>query len=357
MNDKIFTPHFRTTPLIKESLEALDRSRWLVEGMLITPKYATWARRAAAVRRAVGTTRIEGASLGVEAVAGLAQRAQPAKLSEDETANVNALETYEWIDYLSDQRDIPIDELVVRELNRHFLRGASEILTPGAYRKGQNTVGGFTPPDQGDVPPLMRSFALWLRDESDTTHPVLRAAIAHLHLVAIHPFWDGNGRTARGLAALVLQRSGYGFNRLLSLEYHFFEQRPGYYAAIARSAGKTFTLRYDATPFLNFFASELSKHVQHVVASLTDWHRRMGEMQERVAKEHAGLNSRQIDGLIYALQSGRLKPSEYKEITGASPLTSSRDLAGLVKSGLLIAEGRTRGRSYRLAERLRGKST
>jgi len=318
------------------------------------PKHEAWVRRDVAVRRATGTTRIEGAALDQRQVAELARRTQPAKLSEDEAANVNALETYEWIDYLSGQQDIPMDEFVIREINRHFLRGASEMLTPGVYRKGQNHIGSFLPPDQGDVPDLMRAFGLWLRQEPGDLNPVSRAAIAHLHFVAIHPFWDGNGRTARGLATLILQRSRFSFHKLLSLEYRFYERREAYQSVIAGAVGTRFSLTYDATPFVEFFAAELAGHVQDLVNSLTDWHRRIAELHGRLEREHAGLNPRQIDGLIYALQTGELRPADYKEITKASDVTCSRDLAGLVKAGLLAAEGRTRGRVYKVV-RSQGK--
>ena len=199
------------------------------------------------VKRAVATTRIEGATLDEKAVGELVGRGFVGRYTEDQQANINALEAYEFIDYLSDQQDIPIDELVIRELNRKFMHGSSDTLTPGVYRKGQNTtVGSFSPPDQGAIPNLMRSFALWLWEEDDID-PVLKAGIAHIHLVVLHPFWDGNGRTARGLSTLVLQRSLYGFRKLISLESHLSGVRDFYFTAIERALVVRFTLEYDAT--------------------------------------------------------------------------------------------------------------
>ena len=126
------------------------------------------------------------------------------------------------------------------------MAGTVETLMPGAYRRGQNTVGNFSPPEQVYVPALMHSFALWLR-ESDDIHPILKAGIAHVHLVAIHPFWHGNGRTARGLATLILQRSDFGFQKLLSLEASLFSVQNLYFAAIDQTLGKAFSKGYDAT--------------------------------------------------------------------------------------------------------------
>jgi Fic family protein len=65
---------------------------------------------------------------------------------------------------------------VVRELNRYFMRGLAELLTPGSYRRREDRVGDYDPPHHGDVPGLMRAFALWLH-EGDETHPILKAGI------------------------------------------------------------------------------------------------------------------------------------------------------------------------------------
>ena len=76
------------------------------------PKHEAWIRRDAAVKRASGTTRIEGASLDEQAVGDLFKRRSTGKFSDDEQANINAKRAYEFVDYLSDQRDVPLDELV-----------------------------------------------------------------------------------------------------------------------------------------------------------------------------------------------------------------------------------------------------
>ncbi|MDA1347726.1 MAG: Fic family protein [Chloroflexi bacterium] len=344
MTDTIFEPQFDITPRIRHALEEIERHSWLVENMLIMPKHQAWIRREVQVRRAAGTTRIEGASLDEAEVGRLVSRQPSGNLTEDERANLNAIEAYEFVDYLSDQTDIPIDELVIRQLNRYFMRGAAETLTPGTYRKGQNMVGDFTPPDQGDVPARMRSFALWLR-EDDETHPVLKAGIAHIHFVAIHPFWDGNGRTARALATLVLQRSKFGFKKLLSIESDLFELWDHYRSAIQRTLGSRFMAEYDATAWLEFFVSMMQAHAGRITGRLTDWHRIMQEFHDDMAE--FGLAQRQVDVLAFALSSGIVARSDYIEITGVSPVTASRDLAMLVRKGLLVSEGETRARVYR----------
>ncbi len=342
MNDSIFTPEFNLTPAIEGAIEEIDRK--LIENVLLMPKHETWLRREVAIQRASGTTRIEGASLDETAVSNLLRKGPTGKLSDDEEANLNAVRAYEFVDYLSDQADIPIDELVIRQLNREFLYGASETLSPGVYRNGQNTVGRFIPPDQGDVPAQMRAFALWLRADDDDLHPILKAGIAHIHLVAIHPFWDGNGRTARGVATLILQRSQFHFKKLLSLEKVVFDLRDDYLTAIERTLGDSYQPSYDTTPWLKFFARVLTAHALQLTGMLTDWHREMSGVHELF--ERKGLEVRQADGYVFALRTGRITRADYIEITNVSPSTASRDLAELVKVGMLVPKGKTKARVY-----------
>lgn len=343
MNDNIFVPKFSISSKVEGLIAEIDRHRWLIDNMLLMPKHEAWIRREVSVQRAAGTTRIEGASLDEEAVGNLLRKGPSRNLTQDEQANINALQAYDFIDYLSDQADIPIDELVIRQINREFLRGAPESLTPGVYRKGQNTVGHYNPPDQGDVPPLMRSFAVWLRADDDL-NPIIKAAIAHIHLVAIHPFWDGNGRTARGLATLILQRSRFSFKKLLSLESFIFNIRDDYFTGIERTLGTRFNPAYDVTPWLEFFTVALMAHSLQLTGKLTDWHRNMTEVYKGLEK--MDLNHRQADGFVYALRTGKITRAEYIEITGAAPVTASRDLARLAEEGWLVPVGRTRARIY-----------
>ena len=343
MTDNIFTPRFDTSDAIKQGIEDIERNAWLVDRMLIMPKREAWIRREVSVERAVGTTTIEGARMTESAVKDLVKRGLSRAPTEQERDNLNAIRAYEDIDYLSDQIDIPINELVIRELNRQLIRGAAETLTPGVYRKGQNRVGRYVPPDQGDVPAHMRAFSQWLELENEI-HPVLKAGLAHIHLVAIHPFWDGNGRTARGLATLILQRSRFHFRKLLSLEKWMATMESEYRTAIEQTLGAQFSHDYDATPWLEFFTLALWAHSQQLADKLTDWHRMIDEIYNNLGE--LGVTHRQTEGLAFAYRTGHMTRADYMEITGVSGQTASRDLAQLVAKGALIARGRTRSRVY-----------
>jgi Fic family protein len=346
MTDTIWIPRFELTATALNCLENIERAAWLIQKMLIMPNHELWFQRQVAVRRAAATTRIEGAALAEEEVQALVKKPPSASVTEDERANINALDAYRLIDDLSDDPSVPVNELVVRQLNREFMRDLSEVLTPGKYRTGQNTVGNFMPPDQGDVPQLMREFSAWM-ERDDGTHPMVRAALAHIEFVAIHPFWDGNGRVARGLATLLVQRSNFHFKRLTSLESYLYRIRDEYFTAIERTLGTRYSRDYDATSWVDFFLESLATHASELQAEMTDWHRNMESVQDEM--KAAGISQRQADAVIFAMHIGKLTRAEYMEITGVSDLTASRDLALLVEKGRLVPHGSGRGRFYTTA--------
>lgn len=317
---------------MESRLREIERKAWLIEKMLLMPKYEAWIRREVAIARASATTKIEG--IGEDEGEGLGS-----KLVEQ--ANENALRAYEFIDYLSDLKDQPLDELVVRQVNREFLHGSAATLTPGVYRKGQNSVGPYTPPNQGELPMLMRDFVTWLQRGAD--HPILAAGLAHIHLVAIHPFWDGNGRTARGLEALVLQRSEFHFKKLLSMEKRFLDVKPHYFAAIERTLGLNFGA-YDATPWLDFYLMMLAFEADRLIAQLTTWHQQVEALHREAQK--LGLLDRQADALAFLVRTGRLTRADYVDIADVAPVTATRDLKDLLDKGLIIGLGATASRHY-----------
>jgi len=125
----------------------------------------------------------------------------------------------------------PITEHNIRQTHALILRTIDDE-NAGAYRKGQVYITGSTyvPPVAIEVPPLMQELVAWINSaEAIELHPVERAALAHFRLVHIHPFVDGNGRTARLLMNLILIREGYPPAVIRR------ERRPEYYDALDRA--------------------------------------------------------------------------------------------------------------------------
>jgi Fic family protein len=106
--------------------------------------------------------------------------------------------------------ELNITEEIIRELHKLFYQKVDSGVA-GKYRAHQVIITGteYVPPAAPEVPSLMKHFVKGLDERKDNTHPVALAAFAHRKLVDIHPFADGNGRTARLLMNLILLNKGY----------------------------------------------------------------------------------------------------------------------------------------------------
>lgn len=122
---------------------------------------------------------------------------------------INHKHAIDFVEALAREAE-PFTEHNLRQIHALVLKGIDDE-EAGRYRRGQVRISGseYVPPDAVAVPGLMREFVMWLNGEAKAMSSVERAALAHFRLVDIHPFADGNGRTARLLMNLILIQQGY----------------------------------------------------------------------------------------------------------------------------------------------------
>lgn len=336
---------------LSASLEALERRRWLFENLPVDPVHADWFRHRAWIRTIHGTTRIEGNTLNdLEVEEALTE--STARFSRQDSLEVlGSRAALEFVDEIAPDHEILADEGVIREIHRRVLGDIDPILTPGLYRRGENRVTDgagqiiFTTPPAGDVPDLMREFGLWLRKEAEIDLPApARAALAHLEFVAIHPFYDGNGRTSRALARLLLNRHGYALDGLVSMDGYLDLHRTKYFAAIAKATRREYRPGYDATPFVTFFLGALVGAADHTLTRL----RGLGDVMIAIRRDVTSgtLPPPLLDGLAYAWINHSIRPADYIRITGRAKQSASRDLAIAERAGYLAGRGESRRRRY-----------
>ena len=162
--------------------------------------------------------------------------------------HMEAINHYEAILYIRDlaTRQIALNEREIRNIHSLVLRGIDRD-NAGKYRSVPVLISGsrHTPPQPWQVPKLMEEFGLWLEGEALALHPVLWAAEAHERLVTIHPFIDGNGRTARLVMNLILFSKGYPIANIPGDT----DSRMAYYSALEKS-----NLAADKGDFLRLIA-------------------------------------------------------------------------------------------------------
>jgi Fic family protein len=253
----------------------------------------------------------------------------------------------------------PLTDQTMFDWHTMLLSGDRSIKVIGGYRThadAMQVVSGpdykrtlhFEAPPSGRVPDEMNRFVAWFNDTArDGKHPLpalIRAGIAHLYFVCIHPFEDGNGRIGRALAEKSLAQN-LGQPSLIALAYTIERKRKDYYAALERNNKDT-----HITDWLSYFANTILdaqnstiRRVEFYVAKAKLYQRLRGKLNERQDKVIARMFQEGIDGF-----KGGLSAENYIGISKTSRATATRDLQDLVAKGALTKTGELRHTRYRL---------
>jgi Fic family protein len=237
-------------------------------------------------------------------------------------------------------------------------RSGMQKITVGAWRDDKtgrmqvvsNPYGGhetvhYEAPPAKDLDEEMKSFLAWFNTD-DNGDPVIRAAIAHLWFVTIHPFDDGNGRIARAIADMFLARSEDSPQRFYSMSAQIRLERQAYYDRLEATQKDDL----DITPWLEWFLGCLDRAFDGTETILAAVFRKAEFWKKHAA---APLNDRQRDVLNRLLDGfeGKLTSSKYATIEKTSPDTALRDINDLVERGILKKdEGGGRSTSYSLID-------
>ena len=201
----------------------------------------------------------------------------------------------------------------------------------------------FEAPDASRLPQEMAAFLAWFEDTTDID-PVLKAAIAHLWFVTVHPFEDGNGRIARAIADMALARSEASPQRFYSMSAKIRLERKDYYTLLESTQRGDL----DITDWIIWFLACLDRAIDGAEQILANVYRKAAFWRD---VEGQSLNDRQramINRLFDGFE-GKLTSSKWAKLMKVSPDTALRDVNDLVARGILIKdEGGGRSTSYSL---------
>lgn len=227
---------------------------------------------------------------------------------------------------------------------------------PGLWRGGPIGVTGgdgslaYRGPDADEIPDLMAELVDWLQEGDLNAPAVVRASMAHLNLVSIHPFRDGNGRISRILQSLVLAREGLMSPEFSSIEEYLGTHTAAYYAAL-RALRDRYQPERDATGWVAFC---IEAHIVQARQRLTQIERagaRWAFLESLV--EGRGWSDRLVIALEQSLFHGADR-SSYATEAGISSATASADLRRLLDAGLVVRQSLGRMTRYTASDTLRG---
>ena len=237
------------------------------------------------------------------------------------------------------------------------MAGGKATVKPTPYRDGQNVIqvsrtGAivYLPPQAQDVPHLMGNLVRWVNAETDLPVPLI-AAIAHYQFATVHPYYDGNGRTARLITTLLLHRGGFGLKGLCALEEYYARDLAAYYRALDMGPSHNYYLgrpEADITPWLAYFIEGMATSFEKV----RDQSQREGDIRiQGPSPLLRTLDSKQKKSLTLFQGSREIASSQIADLFHIQQQSAARLCTQWTQSGfLVIANPSRKARLYRLAD-------
>ena len=329
--------------------QALSNAKAAVMTLRAMPYQREWVedlQKMELKREVAGTSRIEGADFTDKELDIAMNESAEELLTRSQRQARAASNTYRWIATLPDDR--PLDAELVFETHRRIVTGADDDhCQPGVLRGPDENVNFGQPRhrgvDGGDA--CAEAFGRYIeafQKEYRTHDPIIQALAAHYHLAAMHPFLDGNGRTARALEALMLQRAGLRDFCFIAMSNYYYDEKQQYLASLAAARAA----EHDLTPFLRFALKGIEIQTRRLLGEIRlavkkaifrnmmyDLFNRLKTRKKRViAKRQIEMLKLLLDREMEAEDLGRLMRDHY---LGLKTMRQAclRDLNGLIQLG------------------------
>lgn len=338
-------------------LQTIERARQTVSLKILPPVVAEQLRQQAHIRSTHYSTRIEGNRLTLKETEQVIQQGRLFPGRERDVGEVKryyqALQQVEkWVE---DGQEVT--ETRVRKIHALLYQGNRAKPTP--YRDGQNVIREsngelvYLPPEADDVPGLMSELLEWIRiSKAEYSIPVI-AGIVHYQFVTIHPFFDGNGRTARTLTTWLLYKGSYDLGKFYALEEFYAEDLQGYYKALVTHPHHNYYFgrnQADITPWLEYFLRGMSVVFEKVANEVAQYSK--GEKEDKQIELLRGLDHRARRVLGMFGNQNLIKSTEVAAILGLSTRQARLLLSQWVTQGWLEAvDPSKKGRKYQISGR------
>jgi Fic family protein len=318
-------------------------------------------RRVQFARVVQGSNSIEGFEASLDDAIAIEMGEPPLDASDETTLAIKGYrDAMTYVLQLSDEPRFQYGEQLLKSL--HFMMTSYSLKNrPGRWRAGSIYVRNddtgqvvYEGPDIDLVDGLIHELVGQLEAASDT--PIMvRAAMAHLNLVLVHPFRDGNGRMARCLQTLILAREGILSPVFGSIEEYLGRNTQAYYDVLAEVGGGSWQPEREARPWLRYILTAHLRQARTTLRRIKESERLWLALDDLVTE--LGYNERMIVALYDAASGFRVRNAVYRASfeDGDSAMTeqiATRDLRQLIEGGLLVPHGASRGRYYTAGKRI-----
>ncbi len=355
----MFIAKYTITNSILKNIGIIDTAREIVANAPLIPAWEAKFRKEAIERTVHHGTHLEGNNLSEEEVKDVLDGREVFARDRDIQEVINYRNVLKFIDSIAVQIGVGKSYILTIETILEIHKLTTQRILPdetaGKFRVRQvvvkNTRTGqvsFTPPPAAEVYYLIEDLIAWVNsDETRQLHPVIKAGIIHYELSRIHPFVDGNGRTARAVATLIMFLDGYDIRKFFSLEEYFDENPMDYYVTLQTVSNQLVldTHERDLTPWLEYFvqgvAIELNRVKERVQRISAD-----ARVKDKLG-EQVELNERQMMIMEYLHRHKSMMNKDFRKIfPDFSDDTVLRELKFLKQKGLVKKTGGTKKAVY-----------
>ncbi len=351
------------TPILTTNEESVvarvdDLRRKLGHNTIQARRWTGLLRRTAFARAIRGSNTIEGYNVTVEDALAAAEGQEPMDADKDTWAAVTGYRNaMTYVLQLATDPEFSYHADLIKSL--HFMMLGHDLSrNPGRWRHGAIFVRNdelgeivYKGPDSDIVPDLVTELAKQLNADDKSMPAVVRAGMAHLNLVMIHPFSDGNGRMARVLQTLVLAREGILEPPFCSIEEYLGRNTRAYYDVLVEVGGGRWQPDNDARPWLRFILTAHYRQAQTLLARVREMETLWDLLEIEIKRR--SLPERVMVALSDAANGYQVRNATYRTAADVSDVVAGRDLKLLADKDLLIPRGDKRGRSYIASAELR----
>lgn len=351
-----YSPKFTITSKILHDVGQIEAARAVIDNAALLPAWEAKFKEDAQTRALHYGTHIEGNELNLDEVKKVMEGKEVVARDRDVKEVINYRKVLDCLEKISGQTEKSnktnkiYTPATLKEIHKLTVSGIVPAGELGSYRNIgvvlRDVLTGqivHRPSPAVEVPYQLTDFFDWLNDpRGSELHSIIKAGIAHHHLVYIHPFTEGNGRVARAFATLILLNEGYDIRKLFSLEEYYDKNVAAYYYALKTADQNP---DHDLTAWLEYFVegvaiefNRVKEQVQHLSLDL--------KLKAKAGKQ-IFLSERQIKLIEHIEKVGYLSNREFSLILPmVSEDTVLRDLKDLMDKKIIKKKGKTKAARY-----------
>ncbi len=351
-----FNPKYTITLEIAKYLVQIEAHKDAFSKKPLTAKLLTSLRKSARLIATHYSTQIEGNRLSMVQVEQVVK--QKGGFAYRERDEVEVANYYKALEYIEKIKKEDFSEKIIQTIHSLVMKGTTKS---SPYRDGQNVIrDGLTgnivymPPEAKEVSLLMKNLVLWVNTEiNNRKNPIpIIASITHYQIASIHPYYDGNGRTARLITTFLLHRYGYGLKGIYSLEEYYAKNIAKYYDALAVDNIPNYYMgraEADITGFISFFMEAMADSFSKINKHANE-HTGISKMNTSIIRD---LDVQQRAILTLFMDFRKVSSQLIAEHLGIKKRSATNLIKKWVASGFLeIEDPSFKSRTYKLCQDL-----